>query len=98
EGGWGYGNNPKTIEEFYTRYEGLVNALLDNPNMFGFCYTQLTDVEQEKNGLYFYDRRPKFDVGRLHKINSRIAAYEKTGPTAPQPNLQRDQSWQVLVG
>jgi len=98
EGGWGYGNNPKTIEEFYTRYEGLVNALLDNPNMFGFCYTQLTDVEQEKNGLYFYDRRPKFDVGRLHKINSRVAAYEKTGPTAPQPDSQRDQSWQVLVG
>ena len=59
EGGWGYGNGPKTLDEFYTRYEGLVGALLDNPNMFGFCYTQLTDVEQEHNGLYYYDRRPE---------------------------------------
>ena len=61
EGGWGYGAGPKNLEEFYTRYEGLVDAQLDNPNLFGFCYTQLTDVEQEKNGLYYYDRRPKFD-------------------------------------
>jgi hypothetical protein len=98
EGGWGYGTGPKTIEEFYTRYEGLVNALLDNPDMFGFCYTQLTDVEQEKNGLYFYDRRPKFDLKRMHAITSRTAAYEKTGPKKGKPNPQTEPQWQVLVG
>jgi hypothetical protein len=98
EGGWGYGTGPKTIEEFYTRYEGLVNALLDNPDMFGFCYTQLTDVEQEKNGLYFYDRRPKFDLKRMHAITSRAAAYEKTGPKKGKPNPQTEPQWQVLVG
>lgn len=98
EGGWGYGNNPKTIEEFYTRYEGLVNALLDNPDMFGFCYTQLTDVEQEKNGLYSYDRRPKFDLKRIHAITSREAAYEKTGPKTEKPNTQAEVDWLVLVG
>lgn len=97
-GGWGYGTGPKTIEEFYTRYEGLVNALLDNPDMFGFCYTQLTDVEQEKNGLYFYDRQPKFDVQRLHKITSRVAAYEKTGPMTPRPQTRAEHPWNVLVG
>ena len=74
---WGYGNSPKTIEEFYIRYEKLTNALLDNPDMFGFCYTQLTNVEQEKNGLYTYDRKPKFDIIRIKKINERKAAYEK---------------------
>jgi hypothetical protein len=84
-GGWGYGNGPKTMEEFYTRYEGLTAALLDNPNLFGFCYTQLTDVEQEHNGLYFYDRKPKFDLARLHAATSRAAAYEKMGPSAPAP-------------
>lgn len=98
EGGWGYGTGPKSLEEFYTRYEGLVNAQLDNPNLFGFCYTQLTDVEQEKNGLYFYDRRPKFDLKRLHKITSREAAYEKTGPTTSQPAVRAEHPWQVVVG
>ena len=91
--GWGYGNVPKTLDEFYARYQGLVDALLDNPNLFGFCYTQLTDVEQEHNGLYFYDRRPKFDVKRLHAITARQAAYEKTGPTAPLPAAARIRRW-----
>lgn len=80
EGGWGYGEAPKSLEEFYQRYEGLTNVLLDNRFMFGFSYTQLTDVEQEKNGLYFYDRTPKFDVERIRKINSGAAAYEKNPP------------------
>jgi beta-galactosidase/beta-glucuronidase len=85
EGGWGYGNGPKSLDEFYSRYEGLTAALLGNPNLFGFCYTQLTDVEQEHNGLYYYDRRPKFDLRRLHAATARRAAYEETGPTAPTP-------------
>jgi hypothetical protein len=96
--GWGYGSGPRTIEEFYARYEGLVGALLDNPNMFGFCYTQLTDVEQEQNGLYYYDRRPKFDLKRLHAITSRPAAFEKNEPVAPSPSHRIDRHWRVLVG
>ena len=58
---WGYGNAPTTEEEFFTRYEGLVSALLEAPNIMGFCYTQLYDVEQEVNGLYTYSREKKFD-------------------------------------
>lgn len=76
DGGWGYGERPKDLDEFFYRYEGLTNTLLDNPNMFGFCYTQLYDVEQEVNGLYTYDRKPKFDVERIRKINARKAAIE----------------------
>ncbi len=74
--GWGYGNAPKTIEEFYERFKGLSDALLDNSEMFGFCYTQLTDVEQEQNGLYTYDRKPKFDTERLCRVLKRKAAIE----------------------
>lgn len=74
---WGYGKAPKTLEEFYERFEGLINVLLDNPKMCAFCYTQLTDVYQEKNGIYAFDRRAKFDLDRLHKIMSRKAAIEK---------------------
>ncbi len=77
EGSWGYGNAPKTEVEFIARYEGLTNALLDNPYMLGFCYTQLYDVEQEQNGLMTYERKFKFDPEIFRKINSRQAAIEK---------------------
>lgn len=95
--GWGYGNGPKDLEAFYARYKGLTDALLDNPNLFGFTYTQLTDVEQERNGLYFYDRRAKFDLARLHAITSRQAAYERGETLAPQPEVGME-DWRVLVG
>ena len=75
-GSWGYGKDVASIEDFYARYKGLTDALLDNHCMFGLCYTQLTDVEQEQNGLYTYDRRPKFDEKRLYAIMSRKAAIE----------------------
>lgn len=75
--GWGYGNGPKTLEEFYERYKGLTEAILDNPRMLGFCYTQLTDIEQEQNGIYNYDRTEKFDSEILYKINTKVAAIEK---------------------
>ena len=74
--GWGYGDGPKTEEEFISRYRGLTKALLDNPKLFGFCYTQLYDVEQEKNGLYTYGRAPKFDMNIFKQINTTKAAIE----------------------
>ena len=76
QNGWGYGNAPTTREEFLTRLKGLVDALLDNPRVMGLCYTQLTDVEQEQNGLYTYDRRPKFPPEEIALIFSRPAAIE----------------------
>ncbi len=74
---WGYGNAATSLEEFYARYDGLTTALLDNPKMMGFCYTQLTDVEQELNGIYYYNRTEKFDSEVLYKINTKVAAIEK---------------------
>ena len=74
---WGYGDAPKTEEEFFTRYEGLVAALLEAPNIMGFCYTQLYDVEQEVNGLYTYGREDKFaDYSRIIAANTKKAAIE----------------------
>ncbi len=74
--GWGYGNAPKTKEEFLLRLKGLTDALLDNGRIFGFCYTQLYDVEQEVNGLYTYERKPKFDSNDLYRIFRRKAKVE----------------------
>ena len=73
---WGYGDRPKSLEEFYDRFERLCGVLLDDPQMFGYCYTQLTDVFQEQNGIYFFDRRAKFDLERLRGIQARPAAVE----------------------
>ncbi len=73
---WGYGNAPRTEEEFKLRFKGLTDALLDNDKMFGLCYTQLTDVEQEQNGLYTYERKAKFDTEFFREVMSRKAAIE----------------------
>jgi len=73
---WGYGQCPKTPEEFYQRFEGLCRVLLEHPGMFGYCYTQLTDVFQEQNGIFFFDRSSKFDLERLREIQQRPAAIE----------------------
>ena len=72
---WGYGT-PKKLEDFMSRYKGLTDALLDNPRITGFCYTQLTDIEQEQNGLYFDDRTPKLDVRWMYTVTCRKAAIE----------------------
>ena len=69
---WGYGEAPRSLEEFYARLEGQVDAVLSLSNdIWGYCYTQLTDVEQEQNGIYYYDRTPKFDMKRIHAIFSK---------------------------
>lgn len=74
---WGYGDAPKTEQEFMDRYKGLTEALLDNPCYFGFCYTQLTDVEQEQNGIYTYDRKEKFPAEFFYSVNTKKAAVEE---------------------
>ena len=65
---WGYGNAPRSLDELYERLEGQVRAILSMEHICGFCYTQLTDVEQEQNGIYYYDRSEKFDMGRIRSI------------------------------
>ena len=60
----------KTEEEFLERFEGLTRALVGCPYVCGFCYTQLYDIEQEVNGLYTYERKPKFDMQKIKEIVS----------------------------
>ena len=77
---WGYGKDVKTPDEFADRYVGLTDVIVSNYKMFGFCYTQLYDIEQEQNGLYTYDREKKFDekiYDRIRAINTKVAEIEK---------------------
>ncbi|MBV2353983.1 beta-galactosidase [Streptomyces sp. J2-1] len=75
---WGYGRRPRDEEAFHRRFTGLTGVLLDDPGMFGYCYTQLTDVFQEQNGVYRFDRSPKLDVTRVRAAQRRPAAVEET--------------------
>ncbi|MFG1974889.1 glycoside hydrolase family 2 protein [Nonomuraea fuscirosea] len=75
---WGYGQRVRSEEEFHARFAGLTDALLDDPGMFGYCYTQLTDVFQEENGIYRFDRTTKLDVERVRAVQIRQAASERS--------------------
>ncbi|QCJ40778.1 glycoside hydrolase family 2 [Bacillus sp. S3] len=71
EKGWGYGNQVKSEEEFLHRYESITQAIKDTPYISGFCYTQITDVQQEVNGLLKENRVPKVDLNKIRAINSK---------------------------
>ncbi len=77
DNGWGYGARPKSPEEFIERYRQLTTLLLNDERLCMFCYTQLTNIEQEVNGLYTYDRKPKFDPAVIRAINTQPAAAER---------------------
>ena len=69
-GGWGYNSGAGNAEELYARLENLMRGIAAC-KFQGFCYTQLTDVQQEVNGLLDADRRPKADPARLKEIFGR---------------------------
>lgn len=73
-------------EETTVRTEKLSDKrkLRAEGTMSGYCYTPLTDIEQEQNGLYNCQRKPKFDVERIRKIQARAAAYEQDPPLSVQ--------------
>jgi beta-galactosidase/beta-glucuronidase len=67
---WGYSGVEKTAAAALERYRGLTAAIFRIPAFAGYCYTQLTDVEQEVNGLLTYDRKLKFDAKAVYSINN----------------------------
>ncbi|WP_163538456.1 sugar-binding domain-containing protein [Gracilibacillus sp. YIM 98692] len=69
--GWGY-SAVESGEQLIEEYAKVTNAIAESPVIHGFCYTQLTDVEQEINGLLTYDRKPKCDLKQIKAINDRI--------------------------
>ncbi|MFF0793803.1 sugar-binding domain-containing protein [Streptomyces spiralis] len=60
--------------ELLERLDGLTRAVTDSPELAGFCYTQLTDTEQETNGLLTADRKPKLPPEQLRRLFSRSSA------------------------
>lgn len=95
--GWGYGNRPRDIEEVYQRIEDLTRVLIDHPHIAGYTYTQLTDIEQEQNGIYTYDRQSKFDTERLRQAFAASAAIELRGDVAEMGASHGDAAPRVAV-
>jgi beta-galactosidase/beta-glucuronidase len=66
--GWGYGQELETAEELQKRLEEMI-SIIENIEFFkGYCYTQLTDVEQEKNGLLTEERELKLPLENIQNI------------------------------
>ena len=78
---WGHGDavRPKTLKEVFERMEKQTEVVLKTKHIEGFCYTQLTDVEQETNGVYFYDRKIKFNLKKLKSIFKDMSIKFKKG-------------------
>jgi hypothetical protein len=66
-GGFGW-SEAAGAEALLKAYREMVEALMAPGPVEGFCYTQLTDVEQERNGLLTFDRRPKLDVDAARRV------------------------------
>ncbi|MBB5234003.1 glycoside hydrolase family 2 TIM barrel-domain containing protein [Deinococcus budaensis] len=62
--GWGYSES-ESESDFLADYVALLEAIHECHGLSGFCYTQLTDTFQEKNGLLYEDRTPKADLFKL---------------------------------
>ncbi|MGQ7889558.1 glycoside hydrolase family 2 protein [Paenibacillus sp. WC2504] len=66
--GWGY-SGAENDEDYEQKLRAVIRPLLNSGVVQGYCYTQLTDVEQEINGLLTYDRKPKIPVELIKAIN-----------------------------
>ncbi len=67
---WGYYGAVKNQDEFMERYAKITKAIQDTHYICGYCYTQLTDVQQEINGLMDAQRKLKIPLELIKKINS----------------------------
>ena len=71
DNGWGYGEKVNSDEAFIKRFDKITTAVKELPYVCGFCYTQVSDVQQEINGLMDMDRNFKIDPAIIKEINTR---------------------------
>lgn len=68
-----------TSDELLKKYVDLMEGISNLPFVTGFCYTQLTDIEQEINGLLTFNRQPKIDPDALAEVHQRLFGPERNG-------------------
>lgn len=75
DSGWGYGNKVNTKEDFIRRFDHITTAVKELPYVCGFCYTQVSDVQQEINGLMDMERNFKIEPEIIREINKRRVGF-----------------------
>ena len=68
EGDWGYSSD-QDPKSYYLHLNNVFDAIKASPILAGYCYTQFTDIDSEKNGLLTYDRKPKIPVEKIAALN-----------------------------
>jgi hypothetical protein len=71
EGTFAYGNQPATPAALEQSMRAIADEIFNEPSLAGFVWTQLTDVQQEVNGLLYFDRTPKLDLNLINAIFDR---------------------------
>lgn len=66
--GWGYSQAMSDEDDMLQYLRSVMRAVRSHRQIRGFCYTQLTDVQQETNGLLDAARKPKVAFEELQKI------------------------------
>lgn len=69
---WGYGDKVHDEEGYLNRYASQLRYIKKMSDIRGFCMTQLTDVEIEKNGLYTFERKPKVDIEKIKELHDQF--------------------------
>ena len=87
-----------TSEAFLEKYRELLDVVLDAPTIAGFCYTQLTDTEQETNGLVTADRVPKLDPAAVKVITARPSKAVPADIVTEAQRAAEVSSFQALAG
>lgn len=77
DGDWGYGHTVSTEEEFLARFDKITSAIKELPFVSGYCYTQVSDVQQEINGLLDKDHKYKLSPEKIKEINCRQVGSRK---------------------
>ena len=90
--GWGY-NRQTDAQGLRDGYTALLAAVHDCQGLAGFCYTQLTDTFQEKNGLLFEDRTPKADLTALAQATRGERSAQEQEKDRDQGAMGYDHFW-----
>jgi beta-galactosidase/beta-glucuronidase len=69
---WGYGKPAANAQELVTRFNSLTLAIMENPDISGYCFTQFTDIDPEMNGLLTFLRQPKAPLALFARTQSKI--------------------------
>ncbi len=67
-----YGERPQTEQDLEAHIRRIADMIDAADLLQGFVWTQLTDIQQEINGLLYFDRQPKLPLSTLKEILSGI--------------------------